>query len=94
VHCGALLAAAWFTFDSDEKLSAAETQLLLEQLLRLEAEHPVTHWCATDGSRARDEDDEVACARAAVVFDANSRSLAVLGGMMAASDGGFELGSN
>ena len=69
------------------KLSHKETQFLLERLIEIEAAYPVTHWCASDGSRAKTEQGGASVARAAILYDGNK--LVVVGGKSPEERAGF-----
>ena len=52
----------------------------------------VSHWCATDGSRAGREDDEngVICARASIIYDVRARKMQVHKARMGEQRAGFQ----
>ena len=76
------------------KVDAKETQFLLERLLLAESSYPVTHWSASDGSRALVSTDggapETLVARAAALFDVATGKVRVFQAGMAPLRDAFE----
>ena len=65
----------------EKKANAKECRFVFAQLLRIEAEYPVTHFVASDGSKGRTgPDEQMRIGRACIVLDKLSAKATEIGG--------------